>query len=190
MDIQAILKRAQTASRKEIAIAAASLIGVVAIGLGFNSDIYKVKHCVATVKKYVMAEYSETTTESCTDANGNSSLCTSTDYWEERASQVFTVNTVDGVAQSEPNSRLHEAGYPSMPQPDKGMAASLDFDRFSRHTDESLNIQIENDAGSDIVSKSISFNPHCIKTIGLYTIVRNWYGFNYSVRLPDFDQAQ
>ena len=77
---------------KKIGIGIALTLGVVStIWAGFDQTYGYVTRCEVRASNYVEAEYSKTDTYPCTDINGNSGLCTDTDYWDEPASDVFEV---------------------------------------------------------------------------------------------------
>lgn len=63
---------------------------------GFDYEYKKLDSCVAESKKWWIAEFSETST--FIDVDG--SLNTSTDYWNEIASEVWSIKTINGVIDS------------------------------------------------------------------------------------------
>ncbi len=126
---------------KKIGIGIALTLGIVStIWAGFDQTYGYVTRCEVRASNYVEAEYSKTDTYPCTDINGNSGLCTDTDYWDEPASDVFEAVNVDGqLVQAYPEDVVFktQGGYYNVPTPpyDQSMSRDYDFDRFSFHND-------------------------------------------------------
>lgn len=68
------------------------VIGIIVLA-GFDYEYKKLDSCVAESKKWWIAEFSEVSTS--INADGSSS--TTTDYWDEIASDVWSIKTINGV---------------------------------------------------------------------------------------------
>lgn len=145
---------------------------------GFGSSIQKISHCSAVHKKWVNAEYFETSTS--IDFDGN--LSTQTDFWDEPASETWEVTTLNGVLQSEslPGlSKIDSFGIyrvSKYPPHDLSMKHDFDFDRFSFQEVLAVKVHTSADYFSTNADKYLS----CVEKIGQIIMVKTWYGNAYS----------
>tara|TARA_Y100000588_G_scaffold222812_1_gene236731 strand:+ start:13341 stop:13916 length:576 start_codon:yes stop_codon:yes gene_type:complete len=182
---------------KKIGIGIALTLGIVStIWAGFDQTYGYVTRCEVRASNYVEAEYSKTDTYPCTDINGNSGLCTDTDYWDEPASDVFEAVTVDGqLVQAYPEDVVFktQGGYYNVPTPpyDQSMSRDYDFDRFSFHNDiehivYTMKTVVEDGIEKqvpDYNTKSADFYHTCnkLREQGNAMTIKTWYGLSYNV---------
>lgn len=152
----------------------------VAVYLGFGKDIAKVTGCIAEVKKYVTAEYSEVSTY--LDSEGVMQV--ETDYWSEAASDVHKTTTVNGdLYTSSTGNNVTLVGvnyYPPMPQHDTGLSRGAGFDRFKKHTDTKLTISNEGLGKHDSFVEGIGSSAKCLSKLNKFITINTWYGISYS----------
>jgi hypothetical protein len=169
--------------KRKIGIAVSGLgLAVFFIWFGYGETKSRIQSCEARVSKYVTAEFSEVVSSICTDGDGNMSSCTSTNSWNEPASKVSTLTTVNGrVAATVSNSSvLHAAHYPLMPNRNESMSEMANFDNFKQHVDTSLVIRVYDSKDDDYFSEPIYKNGACIQKIDQWIHINTWYGVMYS----------
>ena len=170
--------------RQKIALGIVSVVMVSGlIWYGFSSSISQVNQCTAIVKKYVIAEYSETTYSTCTDSDGNVYSCSDTDYWSEPASEIFIAVTTNGEFSGAewPTTIQYGAHYPPMPPHNTRMRKSYDFDNFSFKTVADLKVHVTDEmtGESSEFSDPISKNPRCVEKLNQFISVKTWYAITY-----------
>lgn len=179
---------------------AATLLALIGGGVaGFDETHGVITSCQVKAQTYVLAEYSESDTYACTDADGNMTTCTDWDYWDEPASEVYVATTIDGNLSytNVPDLAFEiNLGFYDVPMPehDISMKRDYDFDRFSfRHTFDHTVYMLKtvlDDNGnevqeSDYTTKSEDFYPQCElgRKQGNAMVVKTWYGNAYNVEM-------
>jgi hypothetical protein len=165
------------------------------IFLGFDKTHGFITSCQVKAESYVQANYSDTDIYSCTDMNGDSDICTDTDYWDKPASEVFYVNTIDGSLSSSNVPDLAfvtQNGFYNTPRPKHNfsMSKDFDFDNFSfhnpiKHTVYTMKMVIEDGLEKkvpDFNNKPKEFYSTCnkIRESGTSILIKTWYGFSYN----------
>ena len=174
--------------KKPVLMGIGATVAFGAIWFGFDHTSGVITDCAATVSTYVTAEYSETVTETSTDADGNLVTTTSTNYWSNLASEVYTTTTVTNangqslhVNHDFDNTLKYSAYYPPMPEYDRSLSNDFHFYNFKFHTDASITVYSELiDGTSTKFSDTITKNTLCINNIDSYAIIKTWYGITYS----------
>lgn len=155
---------------------------VVVFWFGFHEKKATITYCNIEYSRAVVAEFSETT---CSiDLDTGMPDC-STDYWEEPASEIWTVSTdVFGSktvnASFETSTRFNFYIPASFPPITKDWSNDLDFDNYSEreHYNFQVGINVDTKRGKDSFSENASWFPHCIQFYTTKTplTVKYWYG--------------
>lgn len=152
--------RLNTDRKSLIVSAIAFVVSSTAIYAGYSKNMSVLKECHASVKRYVTAEYSEVSTS--IDMEGN--VSTSTDFWSEPASEVYSTLKINELPE-----------YPPMPSKWLEMRRDYGFDNFQEHTDTNLKIV----TGNTSFSEPIGDTKKCLDKLNQVIIVKTWYGISY-----------
>lgn len=160
-------------------VKASFVIGIVGIIVwaGFDYEYKKLDSCVAESKKWWIAEFSENNI--FIDDDGM--LSTNTTYWDEIASDIWSIKTINGVINNSNglNYKISNdlAVLSHYPPKWEEMKMDLDFDNFSKKSENIYYFIL-----SDGSYTKENFNSHkrCMKYLNKKIMIKTWYGISIS----------
>lgn len=166
-EIKSIYRHIKNTPVTQAALILTSIFSVAAFGM--SEKMFKVDDCVASVTRFVTAEFSQYHSSVCVNMDGEIEDCSYWDYWSEPASNVSSATFVNDAVV-----------YPEMPKHDLSMKSLEYFDRFKKQTNTNLTVFISLMGESDSFTDGIGKNKECIDNRDNVIIVNTWYGITYS----------
>ncbi len=165
-------------NKKLVLITSSIIFAVGFVWMGYGVEGLEIESCYAKSKKYITAEYSDTTVG--VDMEGN--VYTDTDYWSEPASDVWIVHTHNG--------NIDDTGYPfdisnglavvQYPPHDKSMSRDSYFDNFSQHSRNTYTTYFKD---GTYTNDGFHVHDRCMESIGGIIAVKTWYTIRYSITI-------
>lgn len=162
-------------------IVAVSIMVTLIIWFGFNSQMANIVSCETTVSKYVLAEFSETSTGVCYDSEGDTYTCVNVDHWDEPASEVYTVKTINGkITYQSHGFDIVSSFYPPMPLHDRTFNNEPFFHGFNKKTKGKLVTTVNMSGELETFDDPISKASQCLLKLESFVVIKTWYGIAYS----------
>lgn len=166
--------------KTQIIVGTSVLLTCFLVWFGYGASVNTITKCEAVSTTRTIAEFSE---YSCgMDFEGNTSC--DTDYWDEPASEVWTVRLINGQIHN-PNDRPYKIINSELPHVSfapvwQEMKGETDFDNFSQRRKSKYYIYFDD---GDYVEDPFSVHSYCMVNINNEIPIKTWYGIKYSSQL-------